>query len=595
MRRTILSLFITTLTMMELLSTPQINYRVSFPEPHTHYAEVLMHITGFREQVLDIRMPSWTPGSYLLREFAKSVEQVSAMADGKKVAYVRNDKNTWQFPVKGVKSLTVSYKVYAFEWSVRTSFIDADMAFLHQTSVFMMAEQLKNAPGTLEVQLPKNWKQVHVALPQARGNAETTANSHVFSFENYDALADAPLIAGNYQTADFQVQGIPHTVAVVGPGNQDMPAFVRDLKAICDTTTGIFGQHPSKSYLFIVLNTEAGGGGLEHANSCTVMMPRWQWNNPTRYKQFLGLCGHEYLHLWNVKRIRPEALGPFDYSKENHTDMLWVAEGITSYYDELILRRAGFYTREVYLDKMAAAINDLEQRPGRFYQTLAESSHDAWIREYRPNENSRNTTISYYGKGQVLAFLLDAMITSRTSGARNLDDVMKGLWNLYLNRPERGFSNAEFYAMLDAVGGAGLGAEIRSLVESTETPDYKAILAKAGMDATNPGKTETTLGISTALENGRLLVKYVERDLPGWKGGLNVNDELIAVDGRRTGNSLDEVNRLLTANQQIQVLVNRSGMIRTLTLNPETVTRAAWKLEAQSAPAVQNILNILLD
>lgn len=590
MRRTILSLCMTSLTMMELLSTPHINYRVSFPEPHTHYAEVSMHITGFKEQVLDIRMPSWTPGSYLLREFAKSVEQVDAVADGQKVDFTRTDKNTWQFPVKGLKSITVSYKVYAFEWSVRTSFIDADMAFLHQTSVFMLAEQLKDAPGTLEVQLPNSWKQVHVALPRTK-NTE----AHVFSFENYDALADAPLIAGNYQTADFQVHGVPHTVAVVGPGNQDMPVFIRDLQAICDTTTGIFGQHPCKNYLFIVLNTEAGGGGLEHANSCTVMMPRWQWNNPTRYKQFLGLCGHEYLHLWNVKRIRPEALGPFDYSKENHTDMLWVAEGITSYYDELILRRAGFYSREAYLDKMASAINDLEQRPGRFYQTLAASSHDAWIREYRPNENSRNTTISYYGKGQVLAFLLDAMITSRTAGTRNLDDVMKGLWNLYLRRPERGFSNAEFYAMLDAVGGAGLGAEIRRLVETIETPNYAAILAKAGIAATNPGKQETTLGINTAFENGRMLVKYVERDLAAWKGGLNVNDELIAVDGRRTGNSLDEVNRLLKVNQQVEVLISRSGMIRTLTLNPETVNRAAWKLEAQSAPAVQNILNILLD
>jgi predicted metalloprotease with PDZ domain len=384
-------------------------------------------------------------------------------------------------------------------------------------------------------------------------------------------------------------------VAVVGPGNQDMQSFVRDLSAICDTTTGIFGQHPCKNYLFIVLNTEAGGGGLEHANSCTVMMPRWQWNNPSRYKQFLGLCGHEYLHLWNVKRIRPEALGPFDYSKENHTDMLWVAEGITSYYDELILRRAGFYTREAYLEKLAAAINDLEQRPGRNYLSLAESSHDAWIREYRPNENSKNTGISYYGKGQVIALLLDASIVSRSAGARNLDDVMKSLWQQYLKRPERGFSNAEFYATLDAVGGVGLGEEIRRLVESTETPDYAAILAKAGISAKNPGKLETTLGITTSFENGRLIVKYVERDLPGWKGGLNVNDELVAVEGRRTGTSLDEVNRLLRSGVSAEVLVNRSGLMRTMAIVPVEVKRAAWTLEAQADQPVQHLLRVLLD
>ncbi|MBU6325553.1 MAG: PDZ domain-containing protein [Bacteroidetes bacterium] len=587
MRRTLLSLLFTSLSTMEIFAAPELRYRVSFPEPHTHYAEVTLEISGFKEQVLDVRMPSWTPGSYLLREFAKSVEQVYAESEGKKVSYRRTDKNTWQFPVKGLKSLTVRYKVYAFEWSVRTSFIDADMAFLHQTSVFMMVEQLKHIPGTLEVLLPSAWKQMNVALPQTA--------SGVFSFAHYDDLADAPLIAGNYETADFKVQGVLHTVAVVGQGNQDMDVFVRDLKAICDTTTGIFGQHPCKNYLFIVLNTEAGGGGLEHANSCTVMMPRWQWNNPTRYKQFLGLCGHEFLHLWNVKRIRPEALGPFDYSRENHTDMLWVAEGITSYYDELILRRAGYYTREAYLEKVAAAINDLEQRPGRLYQTLAESSHDAWIREYRPNENSKNTTISYYGKGQVLAFLLDASIVSRTSGARNLDDVMKALWQQFLKRPERGFSNDEFYATLDAIGGAGLGAEFRRLVESTETPDYAGILAKAGITAQNPGKPEITLGISTAIENGRLMVKYVERDLPAWKGGLSVNDELVAVDGRRIGSNLEEVNRLLISGTPVQVLVSRAGLMRTLTITPEEVKRAAWTLETQSDRAMQRMLQMLLD
>ncbi len=582
-----MTLFITSMTIMEHFATPQIKYRVSFPEPHTHYAEVSMELSGFKEQVLDLRMPSWTPGSYLLREFAKSVEQVQAEADGKPLTPQRTDKNTWQFPVKGLKSLIIKYKVYAFEWSVRTSFIDADMAFLHQTSTFMLVEQMKQLPGILEVHLPAAWKQMNVALPELKPG--------IFSFEHYDDLADAPLIAGNYETVDFKVQGVPHTVAVVGSGNQDMGTFVRDLTVICDTTTGIFGQHPCKNYLFIVLNTEAGGGGLEHANSCTVMMPRWQWNNPSRYKQFLGLCGHEYLHLWNVKRIRPEALGPFDYSKENHTDMLWVAEGITSYYDELILRRAGFYTREAYLEKMASAINDLEQRPGRFYQSLAESSHDAWIREYRPNENSRNTTISYYGKGQVLAFLLDANIVARTKGSRNLDDVMKSLWQQYLNRPERGFSNDEFYETIDAIGGVGLGAEIRGLVESTEIPDYAGILAKAGIKAQNPGKTETTLGISTAFENGRLMVKYVERDLPAWKGGLNVQDELVAIDGRRVGNSIEEVNRLLTNDQPTEVLVNRAGLMRTIMLRPEKVSRAAWTLEANADKAVQPLLQVLLD
>jgi predicted metalloprotease with PDZ domain len=570
---------------------PTIHYSIAFPEAHAHYAKVEIKLQGLQAPYVDFSMPSWTPGSYLLREFAKSVERVEASADGKQIPYKRIDKNTWRIASKNASEIRFMYHVYAFEWSVRTSFIDADMAFMHNTSLFMQVKPFSALPGTLTVELPEAWKQLHTSLEPVDG--KLPAGTHRFRFSSYDELADEPLLAGNQDTLQFEVAGVPHLVAIAGKGNHAEVSFRDDLKKICETTTAIIGELPCKRYTFFVLNTEAGGGGLEHANSSTVMMPRWQWNNAARYKQFLGLCGHEYFHLWNVKRIRPEALGPFDYSKENHTRMLWVAEGITSYYDELILRRAGFYTREAYLEKIAGYINDLENRPGRHYLSLAESSWDAWIREYRPNENSKNTGISYYLKGQVVAFLLDVQIVAASNGRRSLDDVMKVLWADYKKRPERGFSDEEFVAMVNEVAGKDLRAFLDQFVNGVETPDYAALLKIAGIQAVNSGKEENTLGMQVQQENGRWVVKYVERGLGAWNAGVSANDELIAINGMRIQTGLEEIYRVMKPDNSANLLVSRAGLIRNIDqVACRTVKRNLWKLEAKGT---DELLSSLLD
>lgn len=572
-------------------SNPTIHYQIRFPEAQAHYAQVEIRLEGLKENWVDFSMPSWTPGSYLLREFAKSVERVEANSEGKAIAVSRTNKNTWRVNSNGLKTLRFAYHVYAFEWSVRTSFIDSDMAFMHNTSLFMQVQPFSGLPGTLSVELPEAWKQLHTSLEPVK--EALPPGKHRFAFANYDELADEPLLAGNHDTIQFEVSGVPHLVTIAGAGNHTEVNFRADLRKICETTTAIIGELPCKRYTFFVLNTESGGGGLEHANSSTVMMPRWQWNNPARYKQFLGLCGHEYFHLWNIKRIRPEALGPFDYNKENHTRMLWVAEGITSYYDELILRRAGFYTREEYLGKMSGYLNDLENRPGRHYLSLAESSWDAWIREYRPNENSRNTGISYYLKGQVVAFLLDAQIVAASNGKRNLDDVMKALWADYKKRPERGFSDEAFVVMVNVVAGKDLRAFMDQFVNGVETPDYAALLKPAGIQAVNSGKEENTLGLQVQQENGRWMVKYVERGLGAWNAGVSVNDELVAVNGMRVQTGLDDIYRVMKPGNAANLLVARAGLVRNIEqVGFQSVKRNLWKLEAKGA---EELLSSLLD
>jgi len=360
------------------------------------------------------------------------------------------------------------------------------------------------------------------------------------------------------------VRGIPHKVAMVGIHNADKTRFLKDLKTVCETMTDIVGVHPCKEYLFIVQNVEAGGGGLEHLNSTVVVMSRLNWKDESKYKSFLGLCAHEYFHLWNVKRIRPLELGPFNYSAENYTEQLWVAEGVTSYYDELAMLRAGFVKPAQFLATLEGYVNDLENRPGSKIQTLAQSSHDAWIKEYRPNENSKNTNISYYAKGVVVAALLDAKISSATQGKKNLDDLMRLLWKTYYNEKKRGFSVAEFEAAASDVAGTDLKIFFDKHVRSLETPDYQGVFNDAGITVNIKTDKRQVSGMSTALENGKTVVKFVESGTPAWNSGVNVNDEIVAMNGFRVNNDADDLLKKLSYPESSKLLVSRGGIIKEL-------------------------------
>ncbi|MCC7298018.1 MAG: M61 family metallopeptidase [Bacteroidia bacterium] len=538
-------------------NTTTLSYKIEIDAPQTHYAKVRISIGNCSSNSLNFKMPVWTPGSYLIREFEKSVEAVKAYEGNNETNFEHNDKNTWTVNNTKGKNITLEYKIYAFEPSVRTSFIDAEHAFLHNTSVFMCVQECMELNGTLELSFPNSWKNLSSSMDAAGNNT--------FAFKNYDELADSPIEIGNHELLNFEVMGVPHQVAMVGLNNCDLQKFTKDLQKICETMANIIGVHPSKKYLFIVHNVEAGGGGLEHANSCTVMMGRWNWINAEKYQGFIGLCAHEYFHLWNVKRLRPKALGPFNYDAENYTDLLWVAEGITSYYDELALLRAGWIDRKEYLHLLETSVNALENRPGVLVQTLAQSSHDAWIKEYRPNENSKNTTISYYAKGMVVAALLDAEICASTKGNKNLDDLMKLLYFRYYVKENRGFTASEFEAAASEVCGKDLKSFFSTLVYSTETPNYKRIFENAGLEVKDSIKKEYDLGITTALENGKTIVKYVNSKGAAWIGGINVNDELISLNGARVNNDVAQVLKNIGKPGLITAFICRAGIVSEIT------------------------------
>jgi predicted metalloprotease with PDZ domain len=336
-----------------------------------------------------------------VREFSKNVNLVKAFDEkGKEIQVQKKKKNTWAISTDGNKKIKVKYEVYSFELSVRTPFLDLTHGFVSGSGVFMYVEGYKDRKGTLEIVPHASFKTITTALPKV-GMSVQKDGSQTFEFSNYDQLVDCPIEIGNQIVFDFMASGTKHTVAMYGEAYYDIDALKMDMAKVVDAETAIFGSNPNKDYVFIVHNVVDGQGGLEHTNSCVLSVNRWTYGG-SEYRNFLNLVAHEYFHLWNVKRIRPIELGPFDYEQENYTTLLWVMEGFTSYYDELILRRAGYHTKEDMLGKIQSSVNYVEGSVGSRVQPVAHASFDAWIKAYRPTENSSNTSMTYYSRGTIL-------------------------------------------------------------------------------------------------------------------------------------------------------------------------------------------------
>ena len=591
-------------------SAPRVHYNIKIESPHSHYAKVTLRIEDVKPGALDIYMPIWTPGSYLAREFAKNVETVHAIgltADeskmvfaempinfGKTVEFTKTNKNTWRVIVpKGIQSIEFSYLVYCFELSVRTSFIDDDQALLNMASVLMTVKGSEHLGGDLSIDHPLRWfnyataldadaEEVMLITKPTEAELKSALTRINFTYPNFDDLVDAPLQLGNFPVFKFDVNGVPHEIAMVGRNNADLEKLRGDMQLMCRTMAKVVNDHPCKRYTFIVQNVENGGGGLEHKNSTVLMMSRWAYTDAARYKGFLGLVAHEYFHLWNVKRIRPIELGPFKYGEENYTSMLWLAEGITSYYDEIALMRAGIVTRKEFLGTMAGYVNAHENRMGARVATISEMSHDAWIKEYRPNENSKNSTYSYYSKGVIVGFLFDAWIAASTNGSKHLDDVMQYLWRThYKNKAlgeegagitEKDFLNAVKTVILSGKGNpdAGKGSEFtfdqfaKQLLHSTEIPDYSGLMKAAGIDIKITESQSKKFGLTCELSNGRTVVKgiHAHPTAAGFQLGVNVNDELIALKGVRIENNIDDLFLKLGEPKELTLVVNRAGLLR---------------------------------
>ena len=562
----------------------ELRYTLEMPEPHTHYFEVTAELQGARKKYIDFTMPVWAPGSYLVREFAKNVEGFTATdGKGKALRAEKIDKNTWRVYSNRASEVKVNYKVYAFELTVRTNFLDASHGYVNGTSIFMYPEGYEKEDGTLVVKPHTSFSKVSTGL---KSTAKFT-----YTFPNYDVLADSPLEIGNHEIYTYEAGGVTHEVAMYGEGNYEPERLMADMKRVSEESIKIFGELPVDRYVFIVHNMQRGGGGLEHLNSTTLQTSRFNYSSESGYTGFLSLVAHEYFHLWNVKRLRPAPLGPFNYNQENYTTLLWVSEGLTSYYDDLIVRRAGLMPEQRYLDVVAGSISNVENTPGNKVQTVSESGFDAWIKYYRQNENSNNAEVSYYTKGGVLGHLLNMEIMKSTNGTKSLDDVMRNMYNRYYKQLDRGFTEAEFKAEVERVAGHDMDAFFRDYVNGTKSPDYSEYFKAAGLKVVNVNANSNTgsWGANTSFNDGRVTISSVTKGSSAYEAGLNVKDEIIAVNGFRVGSDLDRYVTGLQPGDEMEVLIARDGILQVMQVKILKDDRVRYKLEKINNPSAEQV------
>jgi len=558
---------------------PNIAFTVSMPKPHTHMLEVEVRIShGPAEQAPNeqvLVMPVWTPGSYLIREFERHLQNFAATdASGRPLKWEKVNKNSWRIETNGSRDWRASYQVYANELSVRTNEVNSDHAFWNNAALLVYPVGLLNAASVLHILAPQPWK-VATGLPPVPGEKNT------FRAENFDILYDSPVEVSNFKTLSFEVKGVPHRIVIDGEGNYDPEKMRADVKKIVETEVELMGgEIPYHDYTFILHLREKTGGGLEHLNSTALGYPRFGFGPerpeqsdsvnsagpgappPKTYRGFLSLVAHEFFHLWNVKRIRPDALGPFDYTKENYTKLLWVAEGITDYYARVVLRRANLISEKDFLKENAKGFQTFQDTPGRFVMNAEESSFDTWIKYYRQDENSDNSQISYYDKGAILGLLLDLEIRKQSHGAKSLDDVMRYLYAEFYKK-NLNYTPEDFQKACELAAGSSLEQFFARYVRGLEELDYDSALAVAGLrlDKTtaadgSKATEKAFLGADLTQEGERLLVKKVFAGAPAYEQGLNTGDQIVALNNMRASKEFLEA----------RLAEKRTGDLITLTI-----------------------------
>jgi predicted metalloprotease with PDZ domain len=556
----------------------EIGHVLRFTDAAAHYVDVTSSFPAGGD--LELMMAVWTPGSYLVREYSRHVEQLTAHAGDQPLAVTRTRKNRWRIAGGGAGRITVSYKLYARELSVRTNFVDPELAVLNGAATFLVPVGALDRAHDVRLELPAGWTTVATPLP-----AHPDGAAHHYLAPDFDTLVDSPLLAGTPELHQVAVGEAPHRLAIAGGGGAfDGAAAAEALGPVVRATIGVWGEIPYDHYWFLLALGDGGGGGLEHRGGTLLTGSRWAWRTLEDRIDLLSLCAHELFHAWNGKRLRPVALGPFDYENEVYTDDLWMVEGVTSYYDDLIVTRAGAMSHARYLERLSGAIDSLENTPGRAVMSAAAASRDAWIKYYRPDENSANSSINYYTKGAVVGFLLDAEIRRRTRGARSLDDALRLAYRRHAGA--RGYSSAELRATLAEVAGGSLDDFFAAAVDGTGALDYAAALDWYGLRfAAAPKPPTEPAGWLGAGIDGNTITE-VRRDTPAARAGLSVGDELLAIDELRIpADGLEGRLSRYRPGTAVKLLVARRGQLRTLpaTLGDKPAPRKLESLPGASA------------
>ena len=534
-----------------------IRYTISPQHPAAHLFEVTITVADPNPTGQRFMLPTWIPGSYMIREFSRHITTLAATCNGGAVEVHKIDKCTWQCaPVEG--ALTLTYTVYAWDLSVRAAHLDDTHGFFNGTSVFLLAEGFRASPCEVDIRRPSGARYADWKIATALTCGSPTKDFGTFHADNYDELIDHPVEMGKFTHAQFDACGITHHVVLTGRHRADVARLCADLQKICEAQIRLFEPEsalaPMKEYWFLFMVVGEGFGGLEHRASTSLIVSRDelpQANEPRMtvpYRKLLSLASHEYFHTWNVKRIMPARFVPYDLATENYTTQLWFFEGFTDYYDDLMLVRSGVITPLEYLEIEADGIGRVMAQAGRAKQSVAQSSFDAWIKYYRQDENAVNSMVSYYQKGALVALALDLTIRNATSDHKSLDDVMRSLWQRY-GKTGIGVPEGEVERTANDVSGSDLSGFFADTVYGTKDLALDKLLATAGIvlswraaaASATPAtaskvaeRTPPTLGAKIGGDtNGDAKLLQVFDGGAALAAGLSAGDTIVALDGLR--------------------------------------------------------------
>ncbi len=570
----------------------KLNYIVTIEDPKNHIVRVC--IKGEKsssDDKLVFFLPSWSPGSYLMREYSRNIRTLRASAPNGEVLFHEQIKKG-AYEVNWTKSnlkaasngFEIVYEVYCHELTVRTSHIDESHAFLHGPSYLMGIEDKELRDLEIEYKFPALWSKISTGLK----DISTDRNVFKYYAPDYDVLIDAPAEIGCHLTDGFRVDGKDHELAFFGHTLVPEMNLKDDIKKIVEYIANMWGEIPYEKYTFITHFAPNTFGGLEHLNSTALQFCSLRMTKRSDYIMWLSLVAHEYYHTWNVKRIRPKELGPFDYQNENYTKMLWLAEGLTSFMDENLVYRIGLCSLEEYLEMQKKNINRYLSVKGKKFHSLEDSSFNTWIKLYRPDENSNNSSVSYYLKGGIVFFILHTLFAKN---GKSITDLQNLLWKSYKERPESGLEDFEVYDMVEKIGGSEIRDEFVRMIETTEDLKLDEAFNELGLELVKNDKPKLSFQCAFDYKEERVFINSVELDGAAYKSGLNAGDELISINNMRlTKSMIDELSNQVKENQSYELLINRLGYIQKVNLVFEKESTSVKEIKIIDKNKAQTLL-----
>lgn len=533
----------------------KVNYLVNIDNPNSHLVHVKMNIEDLTDKTIKVFIPSWSPGSYLMREYARNLRTIRVLGSkGEYIQFQQEDKGAWEIQNAEHRAITIEYSVYCHELTVRTSHIDESHAFLHGPS-YLMGIVDKDFASTIEFRFPALWSKIHTGLNEISEKRD----EFIFEAPNFDVLLDSPVEIGCHESDGFMHDGKEHHVIFYGDEYPHANKLKEDMKTIVETVAAHFSDIPYEKYLFMTHFKRNLFGGLEHLNSTALHYDGRILSDRKSYLYWLALVAHEYFHTWNVKRIRPIELGPFDYRNENYTKMHWLTEGLTSFMDELFVYRSGLCSLEEYLEMQVGNLTKYYAIPGKKFHSVEDASFNAWVKLYRPDENSLNSSISYYLKGGLVFSILHFEFIKQ---GKNISDLLTLLWDRYKENPKVGVTEDEVFAMIETLGGEKVKDQFVNLISTTEDIDFETYYKNIGLEFNWEEGPKIDFGAKFKNEGDRVIVSSVVLDKAFYKSGIHAGDEIIAVDGVRfLQDDIANIEKLFVTEKHYRFTVCRTGKL----------------------------------